>query len=217
MIISEISKRIFTSIILFPLVIFLITYNQITSTILLILIFLISTYEWIKINSKIVSIVSFLGIIFLLTVCFLAFVLRGNVFEDTVLFIYIILISICSDIGGYIFGKIFKGYKLTSISPNKTYSGVLGSLTFSFIPIVVYNLIGLQNNLFLFNLSNFLIILLLSIVSQVGDITISYFKRKNKIKDTGNILPGHGGLLDRIDGILFVIFIFGIIKTFKLI
>lgn len=217
MIISEISKRIFTSIILFPLVIFLITYNQITSTILLILIFLISTYEWIKINSKIVSIVSFLGIIFLLTVCFLAFVLRGNVFEDTVLFIYIILISICSDIGGYIFGKIFKGYKLTSISPNKTYSGVLGSLTFSFIPIVVYNLIGLQNNLFLFNLSNFLIILLLSIVSQVGDITISYFKRKNKIKDTGNILPGHGGLLDRIDGILFVIFIFGIIKIFKLI
>ena len=217
MITNEISKRIFTSIILFPLVIFLITYSQVSSTILLILIFLISTYEWIKINSNNNSFFSILGVVFLLVVCFLAFILRGEAFEDTILFIYIILISISSDIGGYIFGKLFKGYKLTSISPNKTYSGVLGSLTFSFIPIVVYNFIGFQNNLFLLNFNNVLIILLLSMVSQVGDITVSYFKRKNKIKDTGNILPGHGGLLDRIDGILFVIFIFGLIKLFKLI
>ena len=217
MIVNEIIKRIITSIIIFPLVIFLITYTQISFGILLILTFLISSYEWIKVNSKSNLIVAVLGIIFLLLVCFLAFFLRGEVFEDIILFIYIILISICSDIGGYIFGKIFKGYKLTSISPNKTYSGVLGSLTFSFIPIIVYNLLNLQNSLFIFNLNNIVIILLLSLVSQIGDITISYFKRKNKIKDTGNILPGHGGLLDRIDGILFVIFIFGLIKFFKLI
>jgi len=217
MIFNEFRKRIITSLIFFPLAIFLISFSQASHTILLILVFFISSYEWIKINSKGNLIIVTLGILFLLIVTFLAFSLRGENHSSIILYIYIILISVSSDIGGYIFGKIFKGYKLTSISPNKTYSGVLGSLFFSFIPIIVYNLLNYQDSIFLFNLSNFLIILILSLVNQVGDITISYFKRKNNIKDTGNILPGHGGLLDRIDGILFVIFIFGLIKFFNLI
>ena len=166
MIFNEFRKRIITSLIFFPLAIFLISFSQASHTILLILVFLISSYEWIKINSKGNLIIVTLGILFLLIVIFLAISLRGENHSSIILYIYIILISVSSDIGGYIFGKIFKGYRLTSISPNKTYSGVLGSLFFSFIPIIVYNLLNYQDSIFLFNLNNFLIILILSLVSQ---------------------------------------------------
>jgi phosphatidate cytidylyltransferase len=126
------------------------------------------------------------------------------------------LISIFTDIGGYIFGKFFKGPKLTKISPNKTYSGVAGSLIMPMfvglfyvqyiqLPlgvIVPIKLEELSNNLnFVLNI----MIISISIISQLGDLTISYFKRLSKIKDTGKILPGHGGLLDRLDGLIFVI------------
>ena len=117
----------------------------------------------------------------------------------------VVIISVSTDIGGYVFGNIFKGPKLTKISPKKTYSGVIGSFLLSLI----------FTNLFLDFLSNvetfeftkkmFLFILLISLVSQIGDIIISYFKRKSKIKDTGTIIPGHGGILDRIDGMIFAL------------
>ena len=116
-----------------------------------------------------------------------------------------VIICVSTDIGGYVFGNIFKGPKLTKISPKKTYSGVIGSFLLSLI----------FTNLFLDFLSNvetfeftkemFLFILLVSLVSQIGDIIISYFKRKSKIKDTGIIIPGHGGILDRIDGMIFAL------------
>ena len=123
-----------------------------------------------------------------------------------------------TDIGGYIFGKTFKGPKLTKISPKKTYSGLIGSFVLSIIGgfifvefvnnfiinihfnFINFKLIDIELNLFLL-----LFILIVSFVSQIGDLTVSYFKRLAKIKDTGKLLPGHGGLLDRIDGIIFAI------------
>jgi phosphatidate cytidylyltransferase len=128
----------------------------------------------------------------------------------------VILISILTDLGGYIFGKIFKGPKLTRISPNKTYSGAVGSLIVSLIGSLIYleyftniSLFSFQNEYVPHRVENILltllIILIISFISQIGDLIISYFKRLAKIKDTGSILPGHGGLLDRIDGIIFAV------------
>tara|TARA_B100000035_G_scaffold146369_1_gene124638 strand:- start:4376 stop:4798 length:423 start_codon:yes stop_codon:yes gene_type:complete len=119
-------------------------------------------------------------------------------------FVVILLICISTDIGGYVFGNIFKGPKLTKISPKKTYSGVIGGYLLS---IICLNIL-LKSNYFLIKpfeitFDFFIFILLISSVSQLGDIIISYFKRLSKIKDTGKIIPGHGGLLDRIDGMIF--------------
>ena len=115
--------------------------------------------------------------------------------------IFIITICILSDIGGYIFGKTFKGKKLTKISPNKTYSGMYGSflLTILFSLVYSYSISFIDLEIILFTS------IVISAICQIGDLFISYLKRKAKLKDTGNILPGHGGLLDRIDGILFAL------------
>ena len=120
-------------------------------------------------------------------------------------FLFIILICILTDLGGYTFGKIFKGPKLTKISPNKTYSGIVGSFLFSIVLGILF-LGYIDNNLLEKDPIKILLgILLISLISQLGDLIISYFKRKAKLKDTGNILPGHGGLLDRVDGMIFVV------------
>ena len=121
--------------------------------------------------------------------------------ELEIFLIYSILVAITSDIGGLIFGKTFKGRKLSSISPNKTVSGAIGSLVFSLILVPI--LIKYFNEISLINL--IVITLLTSLTSQLGDLLISLLKRKAKVKDTGDLLPGHGGILDRIDGILFAI------------
>ena len=113
-------------------------------------------------------------------------------------FFYAIMISIGSDLGGYIFGNIFKGKKLTKISPNKTISGVIGAFIFSMLIIPIF-----YNDLKFININIlFLATIIISIISQLGDLFISFLKRLAKVKDTGNILPGHGGVLDRVDGIL---------------
>jgi len=127
------------------------------------------------------------------------------------------IICISTDLGGYFFGKIFKGPKLTKISPKKTYSGVIGSFIFSLIFSLLYK------HLFIFNLSTtislpifnenklyynilfIMFVIIISLISQLGDLFISYFKRLSKVKDTGKLIPGHGGLLDRVDGIIFAI------------
>ena len=118
--------------------------------------------------------------------------------------IFVILICIFSDTGGYIVGKLIGGKKLTTISPNKTVSGCIGSFIFSLIPLIFILFLNIQiislNSLGLIILSLFL-----SLVCQIGDLLISYFKRMAKVKDTGSILPGHGGVLDRIDGLIFVL------------
>ena len=143
------------------------------------------------------------GIIFLFLSFYSVFQLT-NFEVDNSYFLFILLICISTDIGGYIFGKFFKGKKLTKISPNKTYSGVLGSFTLSLILSYLFIELTTFFPYLKFNSINTLIfILLISSISQVGDIIISYFKRKSKIKNTGNIIPGHGGMLDRIDGMIF--------------
>ena len=115
--------------------------------------------------------------------------------------IFIISICILSDVGGYIFGNFFKGKKLTKISPNKTYSGMIGSFILSIIFCITYS----YSISFVDFKSTILLTIAISFICQIGDLFISFLKRKAKIKDTGNILPGHGGILDRIDGILFAL------------
>jgi phosphatidate cytidylyltransferase len=212
---KEIEKRILTSLILIPLTFFFIYRGSVFFIFFLIIIFFVSSYEWVKLNKRKNLIKSF-GIIFLILSFYSAYLLRLE--QDFKVFLFIILISILTDIGGYIFGKTFKGPKLTKISPKKTYSGLIGSFVLSIIGGLIF--VEFVNNFIInihFNFINFklidielnlflsLFILIVSFVSQIGDLTVSYFKRLAKIKDTGKILPGHGGLLDRIDGIIFAI------------
>ena len=133
--------------------------------------------------------------------------------EGPIFFIYIVSICFFTDIGGYAFGKTIGGKKLTKISPNKTISGTVGSFIFSIIPLILFLNFGYLN--LEFNLTNILFSLLISLISQLGDLFVSFFKRKAKIKDTGKLLPGHGGVLDRVDGVLFAIpFSYFLLKLF---
>ena len=116
--------------------------------------------------------------------------------------IFLILICILTDIGGFIFGKLIGGKKLTKISPNKTYSGMLGAIIFS---LLFGYLFYYKVNILILDINIFVFIIIISLISQLGDLMVSFLKRKAKMKDTGSILPGHGGILDRIDGILLAI------------
>ena len=199
---NELLKRTITSVFLSGLSIFFIINGTFLFSLFLIIILYLSILEWRNLS---VSKISFLlGISFLILSIISAFLLKNSNF---LFFWLVILISVFSDIGGFVFGKVFKGPKLTKISPNKTYSGVFGSLIFSLIIGFIYIH---YNEQFLtkFNLNYLnliMIIILISIINQIGDLIISYFKRLKNIKNTGKILPGHGGLLDRIDGIIFTI------------
>ena len=199
--INEFEKRLITSLILMPISIFFIIKGSIFFIFFLCTLFLATTYEWI-IMSKKNNLLKFLGIIFLIFSFYTAFEFRVN--EDYKDFLFIIAICILTDIGGYIFGKILKGPKLTKISPKKTYSGVLGSFFLPFIAVLVIYEYQYTDQILAKGTYFLIIVLLISLNSQIGDLIISYFKRKAKLKDTGKILPGHGGLLDRIDGIIFV-------------
>ncbi len=117
--------------------------------------------------------------------------------------LYMFVICIFSDIGGLIFGRIFKGRKLTKISPNKTVSGSIGSFILSLILVPIFYFI--MNDRFSGIFLIILITIFVSFLCQIGDLFVSFLKRKAKVKDTGNILPGHGGLLDRIDGMLIAL------------
>ena len=201
MIKEEIIKRILSSIILIPTVFFFIIKGSFLFNFFIFICFLITTYEWLKLSKN--NLLKFFGIIFIVISFYTIFNIRNEFDRDYYHLLLVVIICVSTDIGGYIFGNIFKGPKLTKISPKKTYSGVIGSFLLSLI----------FTNLFLDFLSNvetfeftkemFLFILLVSLVSQIGDIIISYFKRKSKIKDTGALIPGHGGILDRIDGMIF--------------
>ena len=138
---------------------------------------------------------------------------RGKTDEEFIIFLWISISIFLSDIGGYCFGKLFKGKRLTKISPNKTYAGSIGSLILSLLSIPLINQIIIMffnsGTVIYFNLKNFLLVMLFSVFCQMGDLYFSFLKRKSFIKDTGEILPGHGGILDRIDGMIFV-FIFSL-------
>jgi phosphatidate cytidylyltransferase len=196
---NELFKRVLSSIIILPIFIYIVAKGSFYFSILLIICFLISVYEWQKMDVS--KILKLFGIFFLIFSFYTIYEIRNGFRDSYWPFLIIIFISVATDIGGYIFGKILKGPKLTKLSPNKTYAGVLGGYTFS---IILYFAI-LETELVdkKYFISFFIFIFLISSISQFGDILVSYFKRLSKIKDTGNIIPGHGGLLDRIDGIIF--------------
>ena len=199
--IKEVEKRILSSLILIPISIFFITQGSVFFAFFLFIAFLLTSYEWLKMCKK-NHLMKFLGIIFLLFSFYSSFYIREN--SGLFFFLFIILICIFTDIGGYLFGSVLKGPKLTKISPKKTYSGVIGSFLFSLLAGLSFIKFFGSYYLETHYLDTFFGILIISLISQIGDLIISFFKRKAKLKDTGKILPGHGGLLDRVDGLIFV-------------
>ena len=162
---------------------------------------LITIYEWVKLSKK--NLYKYFGAIFIAISFYTIFKIRNEFDNNYFHLLIVVTICVSTDIGGYLFGNLFKGPKLTKISPQKTYSGVIGSFLLSIIFTSLFLDFSSNINSFDFTKEFFLFILIVSFVSQIGDIIISYFKRKSKIKDTGNIIPGHGGMLDRIDGMIF--------------
>ena len=200
----ELQKRILSSLILIPLSFFFIIKGSYLFNFFLFICFCLTIYEWHMMSKKKIYYLS--GIIFLIFSFFLTYSLRNVSNEQSLLFfLFVITICISTDVGGYIFGNLFKGPKLTKLSPNKTYSGMIGSyflaIIFSLLLIKNSNLI--TGKTYDVTLELFVIVVLISTTSQIGDLIVSFFKRLSKIKDTGNLIPGHGGLLDRIDGLLF--------------
>ena len=200
--IKEFEKRLLSSLFLIPITIFFIIQGSVFFAFFLSILFIASSYEWLQMNKN-NNLLKLLGIIFLLISFYSASEIRE--YRGFEYFLFIITVSIFTDIGGYVFGKTFNGPKLTKISPNKTYVGVFGGFLLSLIAGLIYlNYFGESEIVDTDYILIFLLILFISSISQIGDLIISFFKRKAKLKDTGKILPGHGGLLDRIDGLVFV-------------
>ena len=203
---KELKKRLITSIILIAIVLNCLFINNFSWLLLLSIVSFICWFEFIDINKKIwkkKTIIIFpiiLSFLFLLIFVYAAYELRIKQGAEAILFV--LGVCIFSDVGGYIIGKSIGGKKLTKISPNKTVSGSFGSFLFSLFPLGILMILNLQ---FTFSEKPILFCLLVSLSCQLGDLIISYFKRLAKVKDTGKILPGHGGMLDRIDGVIFAI------------
>ena len=198
---SNLFKRILSSIILLPLVLYFLLSGSLYLIFFTIICFLVASYEWNKIAKK--TNFKILGLIILIFSFYTFYKVGTGYFWPIVL-----IICISTDIGGYLFGKLFGGPKLIKISPNKTYAGMFGGYFLSLIFILYYlNRVNME-----ISVGFIIMLILLSTASQVGDIIISYFKRLSKVKDTGKIIPGHGGLLDRIDGMIFAFPIFYIIE-----
>ncbi len=201
---KEFKKRLLSTIILIPLSFFFIIKGSIYFNLFLTFCFLLTSYEWYKMSIQ--KKYHFFGYLFLIISFYSAYTIRNDFGEQSLLF-FLLIISICiaTDIGGYVFGKTFKGPKITKISPSKTYAGMIGGYLLSII--ITYILLNysfiLDFDQINFSKEIFVIILFISTISQLGDMTISFFKRLSKIKDTGKIIPGHGGILDRIDGMIF--------------
>ena len=201
---NELITRLSTSIVLIAIVLGSLLINNYTWMGLLVIVFLTSWFEIVNLINKIVKkktlfyIFVSLSFSYLLLFTIVSFELKVNNYENVILFI--LLICVLSDIGGYIIGKAVGGKKLTKISPNKTISGSVGSFGFSLLPFLFTN-----ENFLIINYSTVGMVLTISITCQLGDLFISYLKRLAKVKDTGNLLPGHGGVLDRIDGLIFAV------------
>ena len=215
---SNIKKRILSSIIILPISVFFILKggNYIVSFLYAILI--LGNFEVFSAFKRKLTIIliDIILVISLLAVLFL----RNDTASSFFLLIWVIILTILSDVGGYVFGKFFKGKKISKISPNKTLSGVIGSFVFSLFSVFLIDMIveiftGIDNNFFL-KLKFFILAIIFSITAQLGDLIISYFKRLEKIKDTGKIIPGHGGIFDRIDGLMFVVILAYILYTLKI-
>ena len=208
---SELQKRIITSFFLLSLLVLMFSYTYIL-IISLIVICVTSWIEFYALISKIYKkknrnnktlrfILKAASLLYLSILVYLILMSKLSNPQFEIFIIYSILVSIMSDIGGLVIGRIFKGRKLTRISPKKTISGSIGSFIFSLslIPFFIQNLPDISLHLIIF------ITIVISLSSQIGDLFISYLKRNAKVKNTSNLLPGHGGVLDRIDGIIFSI------------
>ena len=209
---KELSKRLVTSFCLLSLLALTFFYSYI----LIISLILISLISWIEFQGLISKIfikktlksnslkITIKGMSLLYLLIFSIMIFSGISQDNFKLnMLFLIFICICSDIGGLLFGKIFKGKKLTKISPNKTISGSIGSFVLSLFLIPIFFLL-IQSE-FYNSITIIILVVLVSFFCQLGDLFISFLKRKAKVKDTGDLLPGHGGLLDRIDGILFAV------------
>ena len=202
MISRNLKKRIFTSICLLGLTILIIKFNFVLLYSLIVL-GILSILEFLNITKKIplskiyTFLINLIFIFYIFAFCFM-FLFFSNIIGLKIILFILLIGCIASDIGGFIFGKLFKGPKLTKISPNKTFSGAIGSVILSlfFISWLFYFLLNS------FNYKILIIALVTSIFCQFGDLFFSLLKRKAKLNDTGNFLPGHGGILDRLDGIL---------------
>ena len=199
---DEFIKRFVSSIILLPLSFYFIIQGSFFLIFFTIICFIVACFEWHTLSKKKnYYIYGFLFLIF-------SFYTFYELSIELIGVFYVIIICSSTDIGCYVFGKIFKGPKLTKISPNKTYAGMIGGYFLSLISLsVIINFIDYETTTILF-----LLTILISTVSQIGDITISYFKRLSKIKNTGKLIPGHGGLLDRVDGMIFAFPIYYLIN-----
>ena len=206
---SELLKRSISSLFLMCLIFLCALINDYIFLSILFISIILSWIEWIKVIEKIrfKKIYRIIHIILFLIYLLIAFIICFNVFViDKYFFLTILMICIFSDVGGYVFGKTFGGKKLTKISPNKTVSGSIGSFILSYIGFFVIYFyfsdllfVRLQIEVLVF------IPFFISLICQLGDLFISYYKRRAKIKNTGNLIPGHGGLLDRIDGSIFAL------------
>ena len=202
---NELQKRILSAIILIPLTLFIIIKGSYFFNFFIFICLIITLYEWYLMSkNKFYYVPGF----FLIILSFYSlYILRHDTDIDLTIIILILIICISTDVGGYAFGKLLKGPKLTKISPNKTYSGMIGSFFLSIIFSIIYlNYFNIYIivKAEIISFFDFIFIIVVSSISQMGDIFVSYFKRKSKIKNTGKIIPGHGGILDRIDGMIFV-------------
>ena len=198
---NELFKRIISSIIILPIVFFIIIKGSIYFNFFLLTCFLITIIEWKKIVFR--KKIYYLGLIFIILSFWSTYKIRHSFNNEYFVFLFITGICISTDIGGFIFGKLIKGPKLIKISPNKTYSGMLGSFLFTLLFIYLFLEYSNYQNVYKFSFKIIFLSIMISAISQFGDIVISYFKRLSNVKDTGNIIPGHGGILDRIDGMIF--------------
>jgi phosphatidate cytidylyltransferase len=209
---KDLSNRLLTSIVLISLLALSFNYSYI----LIISLIFVSLISWIEFQGLISKIfkkksikinfyrITINGLSLIYLTMFSAIIFSGISQDNTKMnMLYLFSICICSDVGGLLFGKVFKGKKLTKISPNKTISGSVGSfiLSLCLVPLFYFLLIDQFSNV----LDLILLAILVSFLCQLGDLFISFLKRKAKVKDTGDILPGHGGLLDRIDGMILAI------------
>ncbi len=203
---KELTKRIFSSIVLIPITLFFIVKGTLFFNFFLATCFVITLYEWFMMSKN--KNYNIFGYFFLIFSFYSAYFIRNELEKNSLfIFLFIILICISTDIGGYVFGKIFKGPKLIKISPKKTYAGVFGGYFLSLICILIYYNYSeiFYHSAVNFGKDEFFLVIIISTISQIGDIIVSYFKRLSKIKDTGKLIPGHGGILDRIDGIIFAL------------
>ncbi len=203
---NEFLKRILSSIVLIPITLFFIAKGSFFFNCFLLICLLATIYEWRVLTRNRFHKIS--GYVFILISYYFVYLLRNDFDGKYTLFFLILLICVSTDLGGYIFGKIFKGPKLIKISPNKTYAGMIGAFVLSIISTSIYinyYEFFIIKKAEILSFYDFIFVILISSVSQLGDIIISYFKRKSKIKNTGKIIPGHGGILDRIDGMIFAL------------